>query len=188
MRRRSTTWTASPLTSNRRIGPELWLQHVSRAQRVFLVPGVPGSRTPFGNRFRETMFRVCPPTSEREARNRVSRTAFPNGVWERDSGKPARRVGRRRRPPLPAGGPPASAHPTSQLSLKHQTALGEGSFRKTRVKVADPEMPILPQGILPLLAGIVLGIAGRQDKPCFLPDLISWVGLHSSARRPGKAT
>src|SRR5579871_2983174 len=45
----------------------------------FLVP-----KLRLGTDFRETPFRDCPPASGREARNRVSQTAFPNGVWERE--------------------------------------------------------------------------------------------------------
>src|SRR5262245_13007193 len=38
----------------------------------------------------ETLFRVCPPVSARETRNGVSRTAFPNRVWERENQHPTR--------------------------------------------------------------------------------------------------
>ncbi len=42
-----------------------------------------GSQTLFGNPFRETLFRTFFPALASQARNGVSRTEFPNRVWER---------------------------------------------------------------------------------------------------------
>src|SRR5579871_2186036 len=79
---RSSSSNAIP-THARRASDEL--KHPSLALRacvesVFLVP-----KLRLGTDFRETLFRGCPPGSGREARNGVSRTAFPNRVWERES-------------------------------------------------------------------------------------------------------
>jgi prepilin-type N-terminal cleavage/methylation domain-containing protein len=47
-------------------------------------PNWAGSQTLFGNQFRETLFRAKHPTLVWGMRNRVSRSAFPNRVWERE--------------------------------------------------------------------------------------------------------
>src|SRR5690348_7184875 len=58
----------------------------------------PRSQTPFGNAVRETPFRASPTQARRPPRNRVSRSVFPNRVWEPEEGEEPGY----RRPPLAA--------------------------------------------------------------------------------------
>src|SRR5579875_3301522 len=108
-----------------------------RTASVFPRSSLPRSQTLFGNAVRETLFRACFTSVGRPRRNTVSRSGFPNRVWEPERNqKEAHSGNQKRRSQLFS-----SDSRTSRL--EYPKLITEGHSTSDRVTVQGVRVPRL---------------------------------------------